>query len=183
VIGLVVAGLLVAGCAGGTDEPVAAPTPPTTVPPTTPAATTARPAPPPKPTPVRTPPAVTADGECPYADRDTIAGIVGQRIARSTVTSTRPHVGCAFYRANGERAADVTVSVLPDARTALARAIAVPGPAANPVDTVGAGGAVAVTEGGAVLAVAAGRAVVVVRINQRVSLEAVEIARLVVARL
>ena len=179
VIGLVVAGLLAAGCGGGTDQPAAAPT--TTA---APAATPAAPTPTtPRATPPRTPPAETVDGECPYADRDTIAGIVGQRIARSTVTATRPHVGCAFHRAGGEKAADVAVSVLPDARAALARALAVAGPTANPVDTVGDGGAVAVTDGGALLAVGSGPAVVVVRINQRSSLAAVEIARLVVAAL
>ena len=61
--------------------------------------------------------------------------------------------------------------------------LAVTGPAGNPVRTVGDGGAVAITGDGAVLAVSKGRAVVVVRINQRISLEAVEIAKLVVARI
>ena len=181
VIGLVATGLLAAGCGGGTDQPAAAPTT-TAAPATTPAAptpTTPRATPPA--TPPRTPPAGTVDGACPYADRDTIAGIVGQRIARSTVTATRPYVGCAFHRAGGEKAADVAVQVLPDARAALARALAVAGPTANPVDTVGDGGAVAVTDGGALLAVSSGPAVVVVRINQRSSLAAAEIARLVVA--
>jgi UPF0176 protein len=178
VIGLAVAGVFLAGCGAG--EPAAGPT---TAPATTPPATTAPPPPPTTTAPATTaaPPAATVDGPCPYADAETVAGIVGQRISRTTVTRTRPHPGCAFYRGNGEKAADIAVSVLPDAAAAKARALAVPGAAANPVDTVGDGGAVAITDGGALLAVSKGPAVVVVRINQRISLEAVEIAKLVVA--
>jgi hypothetical protein len=108
--------------------------------------------------------------------------IVGQHISRTTVTSTTPHPGCAFYRPNAEKAADVAVSVLPSATAARAQAIAVPGKGANPVDTVGDGGAVAITGSGAVLAVSKGAALVVVRINQPISLEAIEIAKLVVAK-
>jgi hypothetical protein len=44
------------------------------------------------------------------------------------------------------------------------------------------GGTVAITAAGAVLAVSKGAALVVVRINQRISLEAIEIAKLVVAK-
>jgi hypothetical protein len=108
--------------------------------------------------------------------------IIGQHISRTTVTRTTPHPGCAFYRPNAEKAADVAVSVLPDATAAQAQAISVPGKGANPVDTVGDGGTVAITGDGAVLAVSKGAALVVVRINQRISLEAIEIAKLVVAK-
>ena len=66
---------------------------------------------------------------------------------------------------------------------ARARAVAAAGAGANPVDGVADGGAVAITDAGAVLGVSKGRALVVVRINQRISLEAVEIAKLVVAKL
>jgi hypothetical protein len=45
------------------------------------------------------------------------------------------------------------------------------------------GGTVAITGDGALLAVSKARALVVVRINQPVSLEAIELAKLVVARL
>ena len=130
-----------------------------------------------------TPRPVTVDAPCPYADADTIAATVGQRISRTTVTQTRPHVGCGFYRPNGERAADVAVTVLASPAAARSQAIAVAGAAANPVDGVADGGAVAVTDTGAVLGVSKGRTLVVVRINQRISLEAVEIAKLVVAKL
>jgi acyl CoA:acetate/3-ketoacid CoA transferase beta subunit len=92
-------------------------------------------------------------------------------------------VGCGYYRGDGERAVDIAVSALPDARAAQAKAIALGGKTANPVDGVGDGGVARVTDDGAVLAVSRGRALVVVRINQRVSLEAVEIAKLVVAKL
>jgi UPF0176 protein len=182
VLGLA-AGVLLTGCdTAGQDT--AAPVP--TIAPTTtaaPTATTARPSATPKPSPSPTRPAVTTDGPCPYADRDTVMDIVGQHLQRTTVTSTSPHPGCAFYRPNGEKAAEIAVSVLPTAAAARARAIALPGRSTNPVDTVADGGAVAITAGGAVLAVSKGAAVVVVRINQRISLEAVEIAKLVVAKL
>jgi hypothetical protein len=166
-----------AGCVSSGDDDTAAPTASAPAPATTaavPTGTAVRPTPP-KP--------VTLDAPCPYADAGTVAETVGQRIARTTVTRTRPHVGCGFYRANGEQAADIAVSVLASPAAAQARAIAVAGAAANPVDGVGDGGAVRVTATGALLGVSKGRALVVVRINQRISLEAVEIARMVVAKL
>lgn len=169
VLGLA-AGLLLAGCESGGREA----TPPARTAP----ATTARAA-----TPSRTPPPVTVDGPCPYADSATVMDIVGQHLARTTVTRTTPHPGCAFYRPNGETAAEIAVSVLASADAAQTKAIRLTGSGANPVDSVGDGGTVAVTGDGTVLAVSTGPALVVVRINQRSSLEAVELAKLVVARL
>jgi hypothetical protein len=116
-------------------------------------------------------------------DTDSVAGIVGQHISRTTVTPTRPHPGCSFHRANGERAVGVVVSVLPGPIQAQNKAISIGGPAANPVDGLGDGGVVAVTADGAVLAVSKGRMLVVVRINQRSSLEAKEIAGHVISRI
>jgi hypothetical protein len=168
VLGLA-AGLLLAGCDGGAGE--AAPAPSTRV--ATPTRTP----------PTRTPPPVTVEAPCPYADAATVRDIVGQHIARVTVTRTTPHPGCAFYRPNGEKAADVAVSVLANPAAAQAEAIRLTGPTANPVDSVGDGGTVAITGDGATLAVSSGAALVVVRINQRVSLEAIELAKLVVATL
>jgi len=182
VVALLLAG--VTGCSGLVGETAAPATPPTAAPRatttpvpagTTPNATPSKPGPPAAP--------ATIEAPCPYADAETIAETVGQHIARSTVTKTRPHVGCAFYRPNGEQAADIAVSVLADPVAAQTRALAVAGRTANPVDGVGDGGAVRITATGAVLGVSKGRALVVVRINQRISLEAVEIAKLVVATL
>jgi uncharacterized protein DUF2020 len=176
------AGVLLAGCDTATQDS-AAPVPtvaPTTTSPAPPKPTTPRPTTP-RPTP--TPRAVTTDGPCPYADRATVMDIIGQHLDRTTVTSTTPHPGCAFYRPNGEKAAEIAVSVLPTAAAARARAVTVPGKGANPVDGVGDGGAVTITAGGAVLAVSKSTALVVVRINQPISLEAVEIAKLVLARI
>jgi len=175
VIGLLATGLLAAGCGGAADEPATAPPTTTVAAPTTPARTT-----PPR-APTRTAAAETVDADCPYVEATVIAETVGQRIARSTVTRTKPHVGCAFYRPDGEKAADIAVSVLADSTAARARALALAGPTADPVDTVGDGGAVAVTDRSTLLAVTQGPALVVVRINQSSSLEAVEIAKLVVA--
>jgi hypothetical protein len=123
------------------------------------------------------------EGRCPYVDADSVAGTVGQHISRTTVTPTQPHPGCSFYRPNGERAVDIAVSTLSGRIQAQNEAISVGGRAANPVDGLGDGGVVAVTADGAVLAVSKGRTLVVVRINQRSSLEAKEIARYVVGRL
>lgn len=188
-LGLLALGLI-AGCAGPAGEaaapaPTSAPvtTPATRAPSPPPAERRPTPEPTPKPTPESTPKPSTVVAPCPYADAETVAGTVGQRIARVTVTSTRPYAGCAFYRSNGERAADIAVSVLATPVAAQTRALAVAGPAANPVDGVADGGAVAVTDDGTVLGVSRGRALVVVRINQRISLAAVEIAKLTVARL
>jgi uncharacterized protein DUF2020 len=176
VLGLA-AGLLLAGCDGGDRE--AAPAPSTQA--ATPSST--RVATPTRTPPTRTPQPVTVEAPCPYADAATVRDIVGQHIARVTVTRTTPHPGCAFYRPNGEKAADVAVSVLANPAAAQAEAIRLTGPTANPVDSVGDGGTVAITGDGATLAVSSGAALVVVRINQRVSLEAIELAKLVVATL
>jgi hypothetical protein len=168
VLGLA-AGLLLAGCDGGDREAAPAPSTQAATPTRTP--------------PTRTPQPVTVEAPCPYADAATVRDIVGQHIARVTVTRTTPHPGCAFYRPNGEKAADVAVSVLANPAAAQAEAIRLTGPTANPVDSVGDGGTVAITGDGATLAVSSGAALVVVRINQRVSLEAIELAKLVVATL
>lgn len=176
VLGLA-AGLLLAGCDGGDREAAPAPSTQAATPSSTRVATPTR-------TPsTRNPPPVTVEAPCPYADAATVRDIVGQHIARVTVTRTTPHPGCAFYRPNGEKAADVAVSVLANPAAAQAEAIRLTGPTANPVDSVGDGGTVAITGDGATLAVSSGAALVVVRINQRVSLEAIELAKLVVATL
>ena len=116
-------------------------------------------------------------------DADTVAGTVGQHIVRTTVTRTRPYAGCTFYRPNGEAAAEFSVSILASPTQAQAKAIAIGGRSANGVDGVGDGGVVAITDAGAVLAVTKSRTLIVVRINQRSSLEAKEIARYVLAGL
>jgi Domain of unknown function (DUF2020) len=177
VLGLA-AGLLLAACdtAGDTGQDSAAAT--TAAGTAAPTSTVPRPA-----TPGRTPRPATVEAPCPYADAATVMDIVGQHIARTTVTRTTPHPGCAFYRPNAEKAAEVAVSVLASATAALTAAIRLPGSGANPVDSVADGGAVAITADGAVLAVSKGRALVVVRINQQISLEAIELAELVVAKL
>ena len=182
VLGLA-AGLLLAGCDAAGQEAAPAPTTSTVPGPTSPARPTPAAAPTRQATPTRTPPPVTVDAPCPYAAASTVMDIVGQHIARTTVTKTTPHPGCAFYRPNAEKAAEVAVSVLASATAAQTEAIRLTGPGANPVDSVGDGGTVAITGDGAVLAVSKGPALVVVRINQRISLEAIELAKLVVAAL
>ena len=177
-LGLAGLSLAAAGCSGSADGGAAAPPTPTVAASSPAARPTAKPT-----SARRSPRPATVDAVCPYADATTIAETVGQRIARTTVTQTRPHVGCAYYRANGEQAVEIAVSTAVDPVTAQTRALAIAGPSANPVDDVGDGGAVTVTDAGSVLAVSAGTTIVVVRINQRVSLEAVEIARMVVARI
>jgi hypothetical protein len=175
---LAAAAAFAAGCTGGGDSVPA----PTT---SAPAGTTAARAttPPPSRTVVRsTPPPVTTEADCPYADRDVMSETVGQRLVRTTVTSTRPHVGCGYYRPNGEKAVDIAVSVLASAATAQARAVALGGKSANPVSGIADGGVVAVVDTGSLLAVSKGATLVVVRVNQSVPLEAIEVAKFVVAK-
>ena len=133
--------------------------------------------------PARTTTPATVEAACPYVDRDTMAGTVGQHLDRTTVTKTVPHPGCAYYRPNGEKAVDIAVSVQPTAIAAQAKAIALGGSAAEPVNDVADGGVVAITGTGAILAISDGKTLIVIRINQRSSLEATEIARLVAAKL
>jgi hypothetical protein len=177
--GRAVAAVVLAGCAVGSAPDTAARAPGPTGPSRTSAATRTTPPVPASPTLVPSP----YPGRCPYTDAETIAGTVGQHIGRTTVTPTQPYPGCSFYRPNGELAVGVAVSVLPSAVQAQARAIAVGGQAANPVVGIGDGGVVRVGGDGAVLAVSQSRALIVVRINQRSSLEAKEIARYVLAGL
>lgn len=184
VASLAVGAVLVAGCWGGsTPADTAAPATGATSPSHSTAARPSRPAGTPTTTAPSTPAPSPVPGRCPYLDADTVAGTVGQHIARTMVTPTRPYPGCSFYRPNGEPAADVTVSVLSGPIQAQTKAIAIGGQAANPVTGIGDGGAVRVTAEGAVLAVSKSRTLVVVRINQRSSLEAKEIARYVLAGL
>jgi Domain of unknown function (DUF2020) len=182
------AAVLFAGCAvlagcqsTGSNGAAAAP------PPTTTATRTSKPPAPTRPTTTRrpsaTPPPVPVEGRCPYASIEQVAETVGQHLSRATVTPTKPFPGCSFYRPNGEQAADIQVTTLATAVAAQARAIALGGRGANPVGKLGDGGVVAVTPTGALLAVSKGTALVVVRINQRISLEARELAGYVVARL
>lgn len=182
--GLVVLATALAGCSGGNGGGQAA-SGPTATPSRSPTARPARTstaARPPGRVPT-TPAPRPVEGHCPYAGSQQIADAVGQHIDRTTVTPTRPYPGCSFYRPNGEQAADIQVTRYGTAAAAQARAIALGGSGANPVAGVGDGGTVRVTATGAVLAVSKGPALVVVRINQRISLEAREIAGFVVARL
>ncbi len=177
-LGLAVGIACLAACGGGSAPAgTAAPTPG----PGSGSGTTAAPSrtSPPAPATASTPAPTPVEGRCPYLDADTVAGTVGQHITRTMVTPTRPHPGCSFYRPSGEPAVDIAVSVLADPTQAQGRAIAIGGGAANPVTGLADGGVVAVTTDGAVLAVSKGRALVVVRINQRSSLEAKELARYV----
>ena len=112
-----------------------------------------------------------------------MAGTVGQHLERITVTKTKPYVGCAYYRPNGEKAVDIKVSVLGSAAAAKAKAAATAGRTSNPVEDVADGGSVAVVSDGTVIAVSEGAKLVVIKINQRVPIEAIEVAKFVVAKI
>jgi hypothetical protein len=127
-------------------------------------------------------PVVTRDAECPYLETAFVMQTVGQHIERTTVTTTRP-ASCAFYRPDGALAAKVDGSELGSAAAAAAKVRAVSGSGANPVSDLGDGGAVAITNDGAVLAASTGSTLLVVSINQQSSLEATELARRYLARL
>lgn len=125
---------------------------------------------------------MTRDEACPYLDTAFVMQTVGQHIERTTVTTTRP-ASCAFYRPDGALAAKVDGSQLSSAAAAAAKVKAVTGSAANPVTGLGDGGAVAITNDGAVLAASSGTTLLVVTINQQSSLETTELARQYLARL
>lgn len=155
-------------------------TSPTSTPPTqtTQAPTTTKPTP--KPTPTK--PVETHDGTCPYLATDFVELTIGQRLARTTVTTAEPP-GCAFYRPDAEVAASVTPTRAASLRDARLKVLAAVGDSGNPLPDLGDGGVVKVVEDGAVLAVSRGTLVVVVRINQQSSLQATEVGRKVLEML
>jgi UPF0176 protein len=175
---------VLAGCSANADTQ-ASPPPPSSPPASSaPVATSTPPKPGPPASTAQTPPPSPVEGTCPYVPSDTVQDIVGQHIQRTTVTATRPHPGCAFYRPNDEVAADIQVSQLATPVAAQTRAIQLGGKGANGLTgrDLGDGGVVTITDTGALLAVSKGRTLIVVRINQRISLEARELATYVVAR-
>jgi len=126
---------------------------------------------------------VTVVASCPYASDHDAAGTVGQKVLQTTVTRTVPYPSCTFYGLDGLPTLHIAVTVLPTATAAQDQAVATGGGSADPVTGIADGGVVKVTNSGTTLAVSKGRALVVVEINQMSSLEAEEIARLVVVRL
>jgi hypothetical protein len=127
-------------------------------------------------------PVVTRDGPCPYFTTSFAVDTVGQHLSRSTVTTTTPYPGCTFYRPDEGKAVDVQVSVQPTVLAAQRRAVTLLGPAANPVSGVGDHGTVVIVADGARLAVSKGRVLIVVWVNQQVSLQARDIAAAVAAK-
>lgn len=121
---------------------------------------------------------VIAEGDCFYLDTGFVEETVGQRISRTTYTSTSHEElpGCTFYRPDGEPAVDVAVTALSTAVQAQNAAVELGTPAAIPVDDIADGGVVLVATEGTVLAVSSGRTLLVVRVNQQSSLEARAIA-------
>lgn len=142
---------------------------------TGPHATTSRPAGRPT-TPSRTAaPVVTRDGPCPYFVLAYAQETIGQHLARSTVTTTRPYPGCTLYRPDGGKAIEIQVSAFPSAVAAQRRAVTVLGPSANPT-SVGDRATVAIVADGTRLAASKGRYLVTVYINQQSSLQAHDVA-------
>jgi hypothetical protein len=127
-------------------------------------------------------PAATRDAECPYFGRGFAVQTIGQHLARSTVTSTRPYSGCTLYRPDGGKAIDIRVTAYPTALAAGERAVTLLGRGANPV-AVGDHAVVAIVADGTRLAASKGRYVLQVFINQQSSLEAHDIAVAVVNKI
>lgn len=121
---------------------------------------------------------VTTEGDCRYLETEFVEQTVGQRITRTTYTSTSHELlpGCTFYRPDGDPAVDIAVTDFPTEVEAQTAAIARGTAAANPVDDIADGGVVLVDAERAVLAVTSGRTLLVVTINQASSLEARAIA-------
>lgn len=166
--------LLLAACTQGAEPGRAtstAPPPTATLDPSSPTGT---------PEPTTDPPAepVTTEGDCRYLETEFVEQTVGQRITRTTYTSTSHELlpGCTFYRPDGDPAVDVAVTGFPSEVEAQTAAIEQGTAAANPVDDIADGGVVLVDTERAVLAVTSGRTLLVVTINQASSLEARAIA-------
>lgn len=139
----------------------------------------------PKATDARTPTAAPTpvDGPCPYLTTDVAMNTVGQHLTRTTVTATKPHPSCAFYRPDGGLAIQITVSQEANPIAAQNGAVTRVGKDANPVNGIGDYGVVAIVDDGALLAVTQGPTLVLVKINQKSSLEAKEIATSVIEAL
>jgi hypothetical protein len=127
-------------------------------------------------------PVVVRDGPCPYFGTGYAQQTIGQHLARTTVTSTRPYPGCTLYRPDGGKAIDIQVLAYPSALAAQRRAVSVLGPSANPTE-VGDRGAVLVVADGTRLAASKGRYLVAVYINQQSSLQAHDVAIAVVNKI
>lgn len=125
----------------------------------------------------------TVEGTCPYVPTSMVMDTIGQHLTRTTVISTVPHPGCAFYRPDSALAAQITVTDLANPIAAQNSALAKTGKDANPVTGIGDYGVVAIVDDGALLAVTKGPTLVVIKINQQSSLEAKLIAKAVVAAL
>ncbi len=126
---------------------------------------------------------MTTEQDCPYLDTAFVEDTVGQQTPTVTTTGVPggPPPGCTFAKPNGEPAAAVEITRAADpiaARTAAVERVA--GIGGTAVDDVADGGGIAVGDGQTVLAVADGVLVVVVTINQESSLQAREIALVVV---
>jgi hypothetical protein len=165
---------VLAGCdAGSASRPTLAPAQTratTTAPrPTTPARRT-------------TAPVVTRDGACPYFDILFAEQTIGQHLARSTVTTTRPYPGCTLYRPDGGKAIDIQIRVYPTTLRAQQSAVTLLGASANPTD-VGDHGTVLIVADGARLVASKGRYLVAVFINQQSSLQAHDVAAAVATKI
>lgn len=163
---------LLLGCQSAAPQPSGSPDTSTV----TSSVPTARPSP--SPTATTTPTPVTADGDCFYLDTGFVEATVGQRIERTTYTTTSHESlpGCTFYRSDGEPAADVAITTYDSAVQAQIAAVDLGTAAANPIDDIADGGVVTVSVERTVLAVTSGSTLLVVTINQASSLEARAIA-------
>ena len=124
---------------------------------------------------------MTRDGPCPYFGVRFAEQTIGQHLARTTVTSTRPYPGCTLYRPDGGKAIDIQISQYQTALAAQRRAVTLLGASANPTD-VGDHGTVAIVADGARLAASKGRYLIAVYINQQSSLQAHDVAAAVVSK-
>ena len=126
---------------------------------------------------------MTVEQDCPYLDTGFVTQTVGQQTPTVTTTGVPggPPPSCTFTKPDGEAALTVEIVQAADpvaARTAAVERVAPIGGTA--VDDIGDGGGIAVGTAQTVLAVADGTLVVVVTVNQQSSLQAREIAQVVV---
>lgn len=131
------------------------------------------------------PPPVVEDGPCPYLDQDFVEETIGQRMSRSETISVEgaPLPGCAYYKPDDTQGLRVDIGAYPDEIAAQNAALTTVTNGADPLTDLGDYGGVIVTPAQTLLAVTSGSTLIVVTTNQESSLQAREIATVVLAAL
>ncbi|SFA81791.1 protein of unknown function [Amycolatopsis marina] len=121
---------------------------------------------------------------CPYLTEQFVEEANGQRVAKVSTSTDKPHPACFFYRADGSEQLSVHVYAGdPEVATGLVDEAAPVGTSNPASDPTGWNGGYQKLEDGAVYAVAKEGAAVIVRTNQLQSVKARTVAEEVISEL